>query len=201
MFLPKLREVKEALSSFFSKPYTTKFPMGPAYKPVATYRGFSRYDDNKCIGCGTCVQVCPAKAISLKDDKEKKLRIMTIDYKICMNCGQCEEKCITGDGIKLTTEYSFSTMNKNASEIFETVKKEIVVCEICGEVIGCVDHLKWIRYKLGAKVYAHPNQLLFIQKQFFNVEPSEAKSRVRREDYIKEVCPKCRYRVVVADEF
>jgi hypothetical protein len=34
-----------------------------------------------------------------------------------------------------------------------------------------------------------------------DVEPSYSKSRIRREDYIKEVCPKCRQKVVIADEF
>ena len=37
MQLPKLRELKEALTSFFSAPYTTKYPAGPAasFPPTA----------------------------------------------------------------------------------------------------------------------------------------------------------------------
>jgi len=61
--------------------------------------------------------------------------------------------------------------------------------------------MRWIRKRLGAKAYAHPNFLLNIQRDFFELEVSEAKSRIRREDQIKEVCPKCRNKIVVEDEF
>ena len=68
MFLPKLREIKEALTSFFSAPYTTKFPAKPDTESES-YRGMPRYNEEVCVGCGTCVQVCPSKAIELIDDK------------------------------------------------------------------------------------------------------------------------------------
>jgi len=200
MYLPKLREIKEALSSFFSKPYTTKFPKEP-FSAAEEYRGKPRYDSAFCIGCGTCVQVCPAQAIKIADNKELLKRTLSISYLNCINCGQCEENCITGKGIRLTNEYSFATMDKNDPKNFETIDKEIVLCEICGEVIAARDQLLWIKDRLGAKAYAHPNFLLEEQKQFFEVEPAVPKSRIRREDQIKELCPICRHKVVVQDEF
>jgi formate hydrogenlyase subunit 6/NADH:ubiquinone oxidoreductase subunit I len=200
MYLPKIREIKEALTSFFSKPYTTRFPY-VAYKAPEQFRGFPKYYEEFCVGCGACAQVCPPGAIKITDDKINLKRKLQIDYCSCINCGQCEEKCITQNGIKLSNDYSLAVTSVTAPEVYETIEKEIVLCEICGEVIACRDHLLWIKERLGAKAYAHPNFLLEIQKQFFEVEPSKPKSRIRREDYIKEVCPKCRQKVVVADEF
>lgn len=200
MYLPKIREVKEALTSFFSKPYTTKFP-AEKFTPYEEFRGFPRYDSEKCVGCGTCAQVCPPTAITITDNLELKKRTLVVNYSSCIHCGQCEEKCITEKGIRLSNEYSFSYMDKNDKSILEQVEKELALCEICGEIIAPRDQLKWVRERLGAKAYAHPNFLLETQREFFEVEPSEPKSRIRREDQIKEVCSKCRQKVVVEDEF
>jgi hydrogenase-4 component H len=200
MYLPKLREISEALRSLFSVPYTTKFPKA-AYTPPEQFRGFPKYNEEKCVGCGACAQVCPTNAIEVIDDKENGVRRLIVDYNSCMHCGQCEEKCITGEGIKLSNMYSISVTDKKAPEVFESVEKELVFCEVCGEPIACKDHLYFIKDRLGAKAYAHPNLLLETQKEFTEPVLSKVKDRIRREDYIKEVCPKCRHKVVVADEF
>ncbi|MBW2369294.1 MAG: DUF362 domain-containing protein [Deltaproteobacteria bacterium] len=41
----------------------------------------------KCIGCGTCVDHCSAKAITLESEKAR------IDPEICIGCGQCIITC------------------------------------------------------------------------------------------------------------
>lgn len=45
-------------------------------------------DKNKCIGCGTCVAICPVGAISL--DGEGKA---VIDKEKCIRCGACQASC------------------------------------------------------------------------------------------------------------
>jgi ferredoxin len=44
-------------------------------------------DNDKCTGCGLCVDVCPVEAISLEDDKAK------VAPDKCTECGQCVEEC------------------------------------------------------------------------------------------------------------
>ena len=199
MYLPKIREVKEALSSLFSSPYTTKYPAVP-YTAPKEYRGKPKYYVEECVGCGTCAQVCPASAIEVIDDIKKMKRTLRVNYCSCINCGQCEEKCITAKGIRCTNDYILSVTSIKAPEVYETCEKDLVICEICGEIIACGDHLLWIKERLGAKAYANPNLLLETQDLFFSSENYSAKERIRREDYIKEVCPRCRQKIVVADE-
>jgi formate hydrogenlyase subunit 6/NADH:ubiquinone oxidoreductase subunit I len=200
MFLPKLREIKEALTSFFSAPYTTRFPAQPDTES-ASYRGMPRYKEDACVGCGACAQVCPSGAIEVSDDPDTKTRILKVDFGSCIQCGQCQEKCITGKGIENTNFYSLAVTDVKAPEAYETVKKGLVLCECCGRVIACRDHLRWVKERLGEKAYAHPNFLLWTQERFTELPASKPKARIRREDQIKYACGRCRQRIVVADEF
>ncbi|MGE5400185.1 MAG: 4Fe-4S dicluster domain-containing protein [Ignavibacteriales bacterium] len=200
MYLPKLREIKEALSSLFSAPYTTRFPAEP-FIPQKEYRGFPRFNSKYCVGCGACAQVCPAGAIEVSDDRVNTTRTLRINYFSCIQCGQCQENCITEKGVRQTDEYAVLATTLHSAEAFEAVTKELVLCDCCGEIIACRDHLMWVRDRLGAKAYSHPNFLLETQRLFSEVDSLKPKTRLRREDYIKEVCPKCRHKIVVADEF
>jgi len=44
-------------------------------------------DSSQCTGCGTCVEVCPQEAISLKDEKA------VIKQEMCTQCGSCLDSC------------------------------------------------------------------------------------------------------------
>ena len=46
-----------------------------------------RVDKEKCVGCGVCVDVCPAGAISMGNNKAQ------IDADKCMDCGRCAQIC------------------------------------------------------------------------------------------------------------
>ena len=48
-------------------------------------------DENKCTGCGMCLEVCPHEVFELKD---KKVRIVGRDF--CMECGACKKNCPQG---------------------------------------------------------------------------------------------------------
>jgi len=46
-------------------------------------------DSYKCVGCGTCQEVCPAGAISVDE-------IARVDPKRCIGCGHCVDQCPQG---------------------------------------------------------------------------------------------------------
>ena len=50
-----------------------------------------KIDSNKCIGCHTCMGVCPVAAISTASDGK-----CVIDPAKCISCGTCAAICPVG---------------------------------------------------------------------------------------------------------
>jgi len=44
-------------------------------------------DIEKCTGCETCMDVCPAAAITMEDGKAK------VDADLCVDCETCVDEC------------------------------------------------------------------------------------------------------------
>ena len=44
-------------------------------------------DEEKCVACGICVEVCPVNAIAMEDEAAR------IDMDDCIKCGKCHEVC------------------------------------------------------------------------------------------------------------
>lgn len=44
-------------------------------------------NQDKCIKCGACINMCPVQAISMEKDK------VVIDAKKCIDCGTCASIC------------------------------------------------------------------------------------------------------------
>jgi len=58
----------------------------------------------RCIGCRTCIALCPEGALSL--DQEG----MTIDRQLCSDCGVCSEKCPSTAMELLGTEWTLDDL-------------------------------------------------------------------------------------------
>ena len=48
-----------------------------------------RITENRCTGCGTCLDVCPTEAIKMKDGRA----VITME---CIDCGACPRVCPEG---------------------------------------------------------------------------------------------------------
>lgn len=49
-------------------------------------------DGHLCTGCGTCVTICPRRAVSMRETAAGLL-VATIDHAACNRCGLCAEVC------------------------------------------------------------------------------------------------------------
>jgi hydrogenase-4 component H len=194
--LPKLRELKEAVTAVFSPRFTTRFPAEPCVVPER-YRGKPEFDLDTCIGCGACVNVCPTEALTQVDDIEAEppVRKIILRYDTCIFCGNCSDNCTTETGIRLSNQWDLAGLDRES--MAETQEYELQLCEKCGAIIGTKKHLVWLYEKLGALAYTNPSLLLAksgelskkpqeIQKQ----APLEAE--VRTSDFMRILCPKCK---------
>ena len=64
-----------------------------------------------CFGCGACKNICPVKAIVMKDD-EKGFKYPVVDEDKCINCGACIKSC----------PYRNQDLNKNYKKHFYALK-------------------------------------------------------------------------------
>ena len=199
MKYPKLRELKEAVISLVTPAYTSKFP-AVEHVPFKDFRGKPVVDDANCVGCETCANVCPPFAITFTDDMETKIRTIRRDYGKCIFCGQCQEHCITGKGVKLSDKIYDLAVFDRANNI-EYQEKELLVCESCGAVITTVEHLNFMHRKLGPKAFASVLNLNMLNRKLKLAEEqdisTEIGEKLQRKDMFNIICPNCLRQVTV----
>ena len=70
------------------------------------------FNSEKCVGCGTCVSVCPQKAITVVADAPRT------DRSLCLACGECVHQCQQDAriiaGKSMTADEVFKEVNKDA---------------------------------------------------------------------------------------
>jgi 4Fe-4S ferredoxin len=118
------------------------------------------YIPEKCIGCGTCVMVCPKETLVIGSvgpvargliDKE----FLEIRPNTCITCGMCSKVCPTGalemreDG-KPAEDKTFLI---NAIKP-TTVNDDCVHCGLCEQVCpqGCIEVDQWLSNDNEAKI-------------------------------------------------
>lgn len=67
------------------------------------FRGLPKVDSRFCKGCGTCVNLCPADAVSIKP--------LMIDMGRCTFCGECSRNCFA-KAIEFTNSNKLSSTNR-----------------------------------------------------------------------------------------
>lgn len=199
MKYPKLREVREAVISLITPAYTSKFPNEP-HTPFERFRGKPVVDDENCVGCETCANVCPPQAITFSDDKEKGTRTIRRDYGKCIFCGQCEEHCITGKGVKLSDKiYDLAVFDRANNVEFQ--EKDLLICRNCQAVITTREHLNFMHRKLGPKAFSSILNLNQLNEKLKLAEGQdltvEIKDELKRKDMFNIICPNCMRLVMV----
>lgn len=109
--------IKDIISPFnvwkraAQKPWTIKDPINDR-EGADNYRGFHKNDFDKCIGCGTCEDICQNAAIDLMpvesvetDMEDSGLRPM-VDYGRCCWCALCVDVCPTGS-LTMSNDYTW----------------------------------------------------------------------------------------------
>lgn len=69
----------------------------------AEQSGNGYFITDNCIGCGSCIEVCPQKCIDLSDT------LAAIMQEHCLHCGNCMSVCPVGAVIKGRKDCHFST--------------------------------------------------------------------------------------------
>ncbi|WP_419656320.1 4Fe-4S ferredoxin iron-sulfur binding domain protein [Desulfosarcina variabilis str. Montpellier] len=195
MKYPKIRELAEAIKALIKGPYTSGFPREP-HVPHPNFRGQPKFDATQCVGCLACEEVCPVEAIAHRDcleDKANPKRIMIHYTDTCIFCGRCEEACINDHlGIRLSGDWELSFFERK--DAYETIEKDLQLCEICGDVIACKDHLLWLSERLGELTYSSPT-LYLPRLRDLGIVDENLVAPVKddhRSDRVKILCARCR---------
>ncbi len=199
MRYPKIRELKEAVISLLTPAYTSKFP-AESHVPFENFRGKPVVDDENCVGCETCANVCPPKAITFTDDKEKRIRTISRDYGKCIFCGQCQDHCITQKGVKLSDRiFDLAVFDRGRN--IEYQQKELLVCEYCHAVITTKEHLRYMHRKLGPRAFASILNLNVLNQELRLAEGQDTDVEIRdglkRKDMFNIVCPNCLRQILI----
>ena len=136
------------------------------------YRGIPRIDPKLCIGCGACVQACPADALLKIDNYEKGRRRIVLDIGRCIRCARCDEACPTG-AIRMTRTFEVATLNRK--DHVEVIELELHRCPNCGNYTNYTDR-------------ALEKALQILPKELFDKEEIRGKATL---------CRNCRRRLVI----
>lgn len=106
---------------------TVGYPLAPR-APEPGYRGRVVVETARCVGCGGCAEVCPARCIRITDlDDETRVIHRMLDR--CLGCGRCEEACVYG-AVRLVADWENGTPVR--SDLVIEQRLFMAACDRCG---------------------------------------------------------------------
>jgi hydrogenase-4 component H len=92
----------------------------------------------------------------------------------------------------MTPNFDLATADRG--KIRESIEKELVLCEICGGVVGARDHLLWIARRVGPAAFTNPTLMLPMLDALVPEAgpPPDGREGLRRGDRMRVLCPRCR---------
>jgi len=75
-------------------------------------------NQEKCAGCGVCIEVCPVDAISLNSERKAQ-----INSEECIECGRCTREC-PNQAIELVQETTYPLVQRDLPQTIATAVGE-----------------------------------------------------------------------------
>ena len=126
------------------RPVTIQYPYEKLI-PSERYRGRIHFEMDKCIACEVCVRVCPINLpvvdwVMNKEAKKKELRNYSIDFGVCIFCGNCEEAC-PEEAIFMSDDYEIPMLDRkkqkfNIEQLSVPIDKLKDRVEFCRKMYG-----------------------------------------------------------------
>lgn len=140
MLTAKLRQLALVLST----PKATRdYPAQPQ-PPAAGFRGLPAIDGERCLGCGACAHVCPARLISLTQSENRL--VLNADLGRCTYCARCEDVCPAG-AFRMTDR--FETTVDDPRRLSIRIELEMAACPRCHRTVESRHMVAFVAEKYG----------------------------------------------------
>ena len=124
MLAAKLRQVFFGLGTPRA---TVGYPLAPL-APEPAFRGRVTVETERCVGCGGCAEVCPARCVRIADPGPER-RVLRRELDRCLLCGRCAEACAY-DAVHLVADWETGTPDRRDLVIEQDLF--MGVCARCG---------------------------------------------------------------------